>query len=36
LVAALEGAMMLARSYGDTKRFSSAANRLLAELGASD
>lgn len=36
LVAALEGAMMLARSYGDTKRFGSAANRLLAELGASD
>ena len=34
LVAALEGAMMLARSYGDAKRFDAAASRLLAALGA--
>jgi TetR/AcrR family transcriptional repressor of nem operon len=34
LVAALEGAMMLARSYGDTKRFDAAAGRLLAALAA--
>jgi TetR/AcrR family transcriptional repressor of nem operon len=33
-VAALEGAMMLARSYGDAKRFDAAASRLLAALGA--
>jgi TetR/AcrR family transcriptional repressor of nem operon len=32
LVAALEGAMMLARSYGDAKRFDAAASRLLAAL----
>src|SRR5262245_23832284 len=34
LVAALEGAMMLARSYGDAKRFDAAANGLLAALAA--
>ncbi len=34
LVAALEGAMMLARSYGDAKRFDAAASRLLAALAA--
>lgn len=33
LVAALEGAMMLARSYGDARRFERASQRLLAELG---
>jgi TetR/AcrR family transcriptional repressor of nem operon len=32
LVGALEGAMMLARSYGDGGRFDSAAQRLLADL----
>lgn len=32
LVGALEGAMMLARSYGDAKRFDAAAERLLADL----
>jgi TetR/AcrR family transcriptional repressor of nem operon len=32
LVASLEGAMMLARSYGDPSRFSAAAERLLGEL----
>jgi TetR/AcrR family transcriptional repressor of nem operon len=35
LVAGLEGAMLLARSYGDAQRFDRAARRLLAELGAS-
>ena len=34
LVGALEGAMMLARSYGEPARFRSASGRLLAELGA--
>jgi TetR/AcrR family transcriptional regulator, transcriptional repressor for nem operon len=34
LVGALEGAMMLARSYGDGARFDSAAQRLLADLKA--
>lgn len=34
LVAALEGAMLLARSYGDAKRFDAAASRLLAALAA--
>jgi TetR/AcrR family transcriptional repressor of nem operon len=34
LVGSLEGAMMLARSFGDPSRFSSAADRVLAELGA--
>jgi TetR/AcrR family transcriptional regulator, transcriptional repressor for nem operon len=32
LVAGLEGAMMLARSYGDAERFDRAARTLLAEL----
>ena len=32
LVGSLEGAMMLARSYGDAGRFDSAAERLLASL----
>jgi TetR/AcrR family transcriptional repressor of nem operon len=34
LVGSLEGAMMLARSYGELARFQSAADRLLAELSA--
>jgi TetR/AcrR family transcriptional regulator, transcriptional repressor for nem operon len=34
LVGSLEGAMMLARSYDDVTRFESAAERLLAGLGA--
>jgi TetR/AcrR family transcriptional repressor of nem operon len=34
LVGSLEGAMMLARSYGDPARFQAAAKRLLAELSA--
>ena len=34
LVGSLEGAMMLARSYDDVARFKSAADRLLAGLGA--
>ena len=34
LVGALEGAMMLARSYGDPGRFANAAGRLLADLHA--
>jgi TetR/AcrR family transcriptional repressor of nem operon len=33
LVAALEGAMLLARSHGDPSRLRSAAIRLLADLG---
>lgn len=33
LVASLEGAMMLARSYGRTERFDASAGRLLADLG---
>ena len=32
LLGSLEGAMLVARSYGDPERFSSAAQRLLAEL----
>jgi TetR/AcrR family transcriptional repressor of nem operon len=32
LVGSLEGAMMLARSYGEVSRFQAAADRLLAEL----
>ena len=32
MVGSLEGAMMLARSYGDASRFDSAAERLIAEL----
>lgn len=32
LVAALEGAMLLARSHGDSSRLRSAADRLLADL----
>ena len=32
LLGALEGAMMLARSYGDPRRFTSAADHLLADL----
>jgi len=34
LVGALEGAMMIARSYGDVARFRAAAGRTLAALGA--
>jgi TetR/AcrR family transcriptional repressor of nem operon len=34
LVGSLEGAMMLARSFGDPARFKSASERLLVELGA--
>jgi TetR/AcrR family transcriptional repressor of nem operon len=32
LVGALEGAMMIARSYGDVARFEAVAERFLAEL----
>jgi TetR/AcrR family transcriptional repressor of nem operon len=32
IVASLEGAMMLARTYGEVDRFESAAERLIAEL----
>jgi TetR/AcrR family transcriptional regulator, transcriptional repressor for nem operon len=32
LVGSLEGAMMLARSYGDASRFDTAADRLIASL----
>jgi TetR/AcrR family transcriptional repressor of nem operon len=32
IVASLEGAMMLARSYGEASRFDAAAERLIAEL----
>jgi TetR/AcrR family transcriptional repressor of nem operon len=32
LVGSLEGAMMLARSYGEPARFNVVADRLLAEL----
>jgi TetR/AcrR family transcriptional repressor of nem operon len=35
LVGALEGAMLLARSYGDASRFATAARHLLADLGMS-
>ena|SRR5688572_7208417 len=34
LVGGLEGAMMIARSYGDPSRFDGAKERLLADLGA--
>ena len=34
LVGSLEGAMMIARSYGDPKRFTVVSDRLLADLGA--
>jgi TetR/AcrR family transcriptional repressor of nem operon len=34
LVSSLEGAMLLARSYGDTARFRSAAARVLSDFGA--
>jgi TetR/AcrR family transcriptional repressor of nem operon len=34
LVGGLEGAMMMARSYGEPARFKSAAERLLADVGA--
>jgi hypothetical protein len=33
-VGALEGAMMIARSYADVARFKSAADRTLASLAA--
>lgn len=33
IVSGLEGAMLVARSYGDVKRFESGATRLLASLG---
>jgi TetR/AcrR family transcriptional repressor of nem operon len=35
LIAALEGAMLLARAYGEPARFTATAKRLLAELRAS-
>jgi TetR/AcrR family transcriptional regulator, transcriptional repressor for nem operon len=34
LVGALEGAMMMARSYGDPRRFATASDRLLADMRA--
>ena len=34
LVGSLEGAMMMARSYGDPTRFKAVSERLLADLGA--
>jgi TetR/AcrR family transcriptional repressor of nem operon len=34
LVGSLEGAMMIARSYGEPARFGAVADRLLADLGA--
>jgi TetR/AcrR family transcriptional regulator, transcriptional repressor for nem operon len=34
LVSVLEGAMLIARSHGETARFRSAADRLLADFGA--
>ena len=34
LIGSLEGAMMIARSYGDVGRFKTVSGRLLAELGA--
>jgi TetR/AcrR family transcriptional regulator, transcriptional repressor for nem operon len=34
IVGTLEGAMMIARSYGDVGRFETASERLLADLGA--
>src|SRR5258708_4106540 len=35
LLGSLEGAMLVARSYGDAGRFTSAAQRLLSELSGS-
>jgi TetR/AcrR family transcriptional repressor of nem operon len=35
LVGSLEGAMMLARSYGKIERFDASADRLLADIGVS-
>ena len=35
LVGSLEGAMMLARSYGRIERFDASADRLLADIGVS-
>jgi len=35
LLGSLEGAMLVARSYGDPERFTSAAQRLLAEVSGS-
>jgi len=35
-IGALEGAMLVARSYGDPPRFAAAANWLLAQLGAAE
>jgi hypothetical protein len=32
IVGGLEGAMLVARPYGDTERFRAAANRLLASV----
>jgi TetR/AcrR family transcriptional repressor of nem operon len=32
LIGSLEGAMMIARSYGDPARFKAVSDRLLAEL----
>ena len=34
LIGALEGAMMIARSYGDASRFTAVTERLLADFGA--
>jgi len=34
IVGTLEGAMMIARTYGDTGRFKAASERMLADLGA--
>jgi TetR/AcrR family transcriptional regulator, transcriptional repressor for nem operon len=34
IVGTLEGALMIARSYGDVRRFDTASERLLADLGA--
>ena len=34
LIGALEGAMMIARSYGDVARFKSVSDRVLGDLGA--
>jgi len=34
LIGSLEGAMMIARSYGDTARFEAVCDRLLADLAA--
>ena len=34
LVGGLEGAMMIARSYGDPARFDAAKERILANVGA--